>query len=101
MVLLYLTEKVKVIGKEAFASAVLAKHNEVDVVLKEMLGRHWYEEGNKFIKEIKILTIAYQYLNFLDPTGASYARSWLGVIMIAIPKPGEDLLLLTLYVIIL
>ena len=40
-----------------------------------MLGKHWDEEGNKFIKEIKILTIAYQYLNVLDPTGASYARN--------------------------
>ena len=46
-----------------------------------MLGKHWDEEGNKFIKGIKIFTIAYQYFNFLDPTGASYAPSWLGVIM--------------------
>ena len=40
-----------------------------------MLGKHWDEEGNKFTKEIEILPIAYQYLNFLDSTGASYARS--------------------------
>ena len=51
-----------------------------------MLGKHWDEEGNKFIKGIKIFTIAYQYFNFLDSTGASYARSWLGVIMITIKK---------------
>ena len=44
-----------------------------------MLGKHWDEEGNKFIKGIKIFTIVYQYFNFLDPTGASYAPSWLGV----------------------
>ena len=55
-----------------------------------MLGKHWDEEGNKFTKEIEILPIAYQYLNFLDSNGASYARSWLGVIMITIPKPRED-----------
>ena len=40
-----------------------------------MLGKHWDEEGNKFIKGIKIFTIVYQYFNFLDPTGASYAPS--------------------------
>ena len=84
------TENIKVIGKEAFPSAVLAKHNEVEVILKEMLDKLWDEERNKFIKEIKILTISYQYLNVLDPTGASYARNWLGVIMITIPKPSED-----------
>ena len=55
-----------------------------------MLGKHWDEEGNKFIKGIKIFTIAYQYFNFLDSTGASNAQSWLGVIMIKIPKPRED-----------
>ena len=69
------TENIKVIGKEAFPSAVSAKHNEVEVVLKEMLDKFWDEERNKFMKEIKILTIAYQYLNVLDPAGASYARN--------------------------
>ena len=86
----FLTEKIKVIGKKPFPSAVLAKRNEVEVVFKEMLGKHWDEEGNKFIKGIKIFTIVYQYFNFLDPTGASYAPSWLGVIMITITKPRED-----------
>ena len=64
--MLYLTEKSKVIGKEAFPSAALAKHNEVEVVFREMLGKHWDEEENKFIKGINIFTIAYQYFNFLD-----------------------------------
>ena len=40
-----------------------------------MLCKHWDEEGSKFMKEVKILTIAYQYINFLDLTGASYAQS--------------------------
>ena len=40
-----------------------------------MLGKHWDEEENKFTKEIEILPIAYEYLNFLDSTGASYAQS--------------------------
>ena len=53
-------KKIKVIGKKPFPSAVLAKRNEVEVVFKEMLGKHWDEEGNKFIKGIKIFTIAYQ-----------------------------------------
>ena len=75
IVLLYLRKKITVFGKEAFPLAVLAKHNEMEVVHKEMIGKHWDEEGNKFTKEIEILTIAYQYLNFLDSTGASYARS--------------------------
>ena len=34
------TKKIKVIGKGAFASAVLAKHNGEEVVLKEMLCKH-------------------------------------------------------------
>ena len=42
------TEKIRVIGKGAFASAVLAMHNGEEVVLKEMLCKHWDEEGKKF-----------------------------------------------------
>ena len=39
-------EKFKVIGKEAFASAVLVKHNGEETALKEMLCKHW-DEGEK------------------------------------------------------
>ena len=46
------TERIKVIGKGAFASTVLAKQNEEEVVLKEMLCKHWDEHG---MKEKKIL----------------------------------------------
>ena len=49
------TEKIKVIEKGAFASAVLTKHNGEGVVLKEILCKHWDEEGIKFLKEVKIL----------------------------------------------
>ena len=49
-------EKIKVIGKGAFASAVLAKHNGEKVVLKEMLCKHWDEEGKKFLNVVKIWT---------------------------------------------
>ena len=63
--------KIKVIGKGASASAVLAKYNGEEFVLKEILCKHWDEKGKKILKEVKILTIAYQYINFLDPTGAS------------------------------
>ena len=48
-------EKIKVIEKGAFASAVLARHNGEEVVLKEILCKHWDEEGIKFLKEVKIL----------------------------------------------
>ena len=34
------TEKIKVIEKGAFASAVLAKHNGEEVVLKEIICKH-------------------------------------------------------------
>ena len=69
------TEKIIVIGKGAFASAVLAKHNEEQVVLKDSLCKHWDEERKKFLEEVNILTIACQYTNFLDVTGTSYARN--------------------------
>ena len=49
------TERIKVIGKEAFASVVLAKHNGEEFVLKEMLCKHWDDEEKKFLKEVKIL----------------------------------------------
>ena len=48
------TEKIKVTRKGAFASAVLAKHNGEEVVLKEMLCKHW-DEGKKFLQQAKIL----------------------------------------------
>ena len=41
-------EKLKWSEKRASASAVLAKYNEEEVVLKEMLYKHWDEEGKKF-----------------------------------------------------
>ena len=44
------TERIKVIGKEAFASVVLAKHNGEEFVLKEMLCKHWDDEGKKISK---------------------------------------------------
>ena len=34
------TERIKVIGKVVFASAVLVKHNAEEVALKEMLSKH-------------------------------------------------------------
>ena len=37
---LLVTERIKVIGNRAFASAVLAQHNGEEVVLKEMLCKH-------------------------------------------------------------
>ena len=49
------TERIKVIGKGAFASAVVAKHNGEGVVLKEMLCKHWDFEGKKILKEVKIV----------------------------------------------
>ena len=48
------TKKIKVTRKGAFASAVLAKHNGEEVVLKEMLCKHW-DEGKKFLQQAKIL----------------------------------------------
>ena len=49
------TEKIKVIGKGAFASAALAKHNGEQVVLKEILSKHWDKKEKKILKEVKIL----------------------------------------------
>ena len=49
------TEKIKVTRKGVFASAVLAKHKGEEVVLKEMLCKHWDEEGKKFLQQAKIL----------------------------------------------
>ena len=37
---LFVTERIKIIGKGTFASAVLAQHNGEEVVLKEMLCKH-------------------------------------------------------------
>ena len=48
---LFETERVKVIGKGAFASAVLAKHDGEEVVLKEMLCKHW-DVKRKNIKKV-------------------------------------------------
>ena len=82
--------KIKVIGKRAFASAeLLAKHNGEEFVLKEMLCEHVDEKGKKILKKVNILIIAYQYINFLHPTGASCLQSWRDVIMIVIPKLRE------------
>ena len=39
--------KIKVIGKGASASAVLAKYNGEEFILKEMLCKHWDEKGKK------------------------------------------------------
>ena len=47
------TGRIKVIGKEAFASAVLTKHNREEFALKEMLCKH-LDEGKKIL-EVKIL----------------------------------------------
>ena len=68
------TEKIKVIGKGPLPSAILPKHSEEEGFLKEILCKHWDEEGSKVIKKVKILTTAYQYINFLDLTGALYAQ---------------------------
>ena len=71
------------------ATAVLAKHGGEKVVLKEMLCEHWDEEGKKFLKELKILTIAYQYINFFDPTGASVCtidRSLFQIFRLFLPR---------------
>ena len=47
------------IRKRAFASAVLAKLNGDQVVLKEMLCKHRDNKVKEILKEIKIFTIAY------------------------------------------
>ena len=49
------TQRIKIIGKGAFPSAVLAKHNGEEVVFKKVLSKHWDDEGKKFLKEVKIL----------------------------------------------
>ena len=56
------TEKIKVIEKGALPSAVSAKYSEEKVALKEILCKHWDEEGNKFIRGQNIAHIAFLIL---------------------------------------
>ena len=67
------TEKIKVIGKGAFASAVLAKHNGEEVVLKEMLCKLWDEEGRKLLKEVKILNSVKNHNHVTDIKKVCYS----------------------------
>ena len=67
------TEKIKVIGKGAFVSAVLAKHNGEEVVLKEMLCKLWDEEGRKLLKEVKILNSVKNHNHVTDIKKVCYS----------------------------
>ena len=48
-------KKVREIGREHFASALIARHNAEEFVVKEILCKHRDQEEKKFPKKFKIL----------------------------------------------
>ena len=51
------TEKIRVIGKGAFASALLAKFTGMEVAPKEMLCKYWDEEGKETFRRLKFWVV--------------------------------------------
>ena len=49
------TKKVREIGRGHFASVLIARHNGEEFVVKEILCKHWDQEGKKFPKKFKVL----------------------------------------------